>query len=379
MIGIKSVESRAVYTVISVPTAEITVTVDNGISVQAMRINPDLEGMDIAYAVEYINSYLAPRLEGLDALDQKGVDSILAEMREESRVDPFIPSISQAVCEAAAMASGMALYSYVSSLSGLECLLPLPKSGAIASGMNFGTKSSYSGTPYWGFIAYGLADTDDAINGLWVCEKNWEKYIRNNFKVKVNVHSGNLIYPDSFFPTVDDLLSAMTKVIEESGFSGKVGIWADFDGNGRYCKEDGKYYGVVDRESDRDGLIAEAARLYRSYPLILIENPLCSEDLEGLALLRSRTKSLIAGPQGSVVRMDIFDGMTVSEAVEAARRAAADDSLIVADFSLSPGFRAMEYAAGLRVMSYMRCGMIDHANKALELAAAGIGQRKIDW
>lgn len=375
---IKSVSAKSVYTVISCPSVEVTILLDSGVSVPAMRVNSDLDNLNIDKAVCFVNENIAPALIGKNVLNQKEIDSILKEFSQtEKEITPFIPSISQAVCEAAAIDSDKPLYEYIKSMTGLKGRIPMPQSGAVVSGMNFGNKSSYSGTPYWGFISYGFDNTDDAVNAIWVTQKTWEKFIKEKFKLKVNVNNGNLFYPEDFFNKIEDVLDLMNTVIDSAGFSNKVGIWADFDADNHYQSCCGLYKGILNKDSTPENHISKIIELCKKYPIVLIENPLIDSDEEGYKKITQEVKTLMSWSKGKTVKENLFDGMTVSEAIDIAIECAEHGKNLIPVFSLSRGFKSMDYYIGMEISWAFRCGMVDYANRAVEVSKLNIRQNNL--
>lgn len=104
--------------------------------------DPDYyEGRGVLKAVANVNREIAAALRGSDALDQRGVDHRLAMLDGTERLERLganaVLAVSMAVCRAAAVARGQALYARIAELSGTaQPALPLPMVNILSGGLH---------------------------------------------------------------------------------------------------------------------------------------------------------------------------------------------------------------------------------------------------
>jgi len=93
-------------------------------------------GKGVQKAVHHVNRTLAPRLTGMDAMDQKGIDSLMLQLDgtpNKARLGAnAILGVSLACAKAAANDLGIPLYRYLGGLSSTE--LPLPMMNILNGG-----------------------------------------------------------------------------------------------------------------------------------------------------------------------------------------------------------------------------------------------------
>ncbi len=93
-------------------------------------------GRGVLRAVENVNSVVAPALIGMNALDQRIIDSALCSLDGTSNKSSLGANatlgVSLAVMKAAAMHSGLSLYRYIGGTNG--CTLPVPMMNIINGG-----------------------------------------------------------------------------------------------------------------------------------------------------------------------------------------------------------------------------------------------------
>ncbi len=374
---INKVEFRKAFANIGAASVEVHITLDTGIQASAMRIDDKLPSFNADAAVHVLKKIVAPLLKGQDISQQREIDDALEAMAAASPdAAPFIPSVSQAALQAGAASMGLPLCDRLRSLCGLKGMLPMPTSGAIAAGVNFKGDATYQGKPWWGYIATGFDNTDDAVNALWVVQRKWQDLIKRKFKVKVSTHSGNLFYPESFFPTIEQLCDSLAEAIHDSGFDGQIGIFADLAANERFNPETGCYHGLLEQQASQQAHLEKLLQLCGDYPVAVLLEPLGNFDAAGYAQLE-KACPLVASETSSTARLaDIFDSVTVSQAIGLVLETHRKGAALIPRFSLTPGFQAMDYYAAFEAAAAFRCGMTDYANRAMALSS-GYRQRQI--
>ncbi len=365
---IDRVDFKKVYTNIGELSVEVHITAHSGAHAVTMRVDNRLNSLDVEASLRAIEKNLIPLLKGRELSHFREIDSELEAAAESDDIAPFIPAVSQAVLEAGAQAAKAELCDWLRQFSGLKGSLPLPMSGAVAAGVNFGAESTYQGKPWWGYVATGFDNTDDALNALWIVQRKWQDIIKRKFGVKVSVHSGNLFYPESFFPSSKELCNYLTEAISDGGFEGKVGLFVDLAAGERFDAVTGIYSGLLVGSATQSEHLEMLLELCRSYPIAALIEPLDDSDSLGYARLEEACPVVCSASAASGRYVDIFDSMTVSAAIDAARDAHTKSAALIPRFSLTPGFKAMDYYVAFEVTTAFRCGMTDYANRALVLS-----------
>lgn len=368
---IERIDFRKVFTNIGTASVEVHITAQSGAHAAAMRIDSRLSSHDAEASLRAMEKHLIPLLKGRELSQIKEIDSELEAVAAEwDVIAPYIPAVSQAVLEAGAQAAKAELCDWLRQFCGLKGSLPMPMSGAVAAGVNFGAEPTYQGKPWWGYVATGFDNTDDAVNALWVVQRKWQDIIKQKFGVKVSVHSGNLFYPENFFPSPKELCDCLTEAISDGGFEGKVRIFADLAAGERFDAETGSYHGLLAGGATHQEHLEMLLELCRSYPIAVLIDPLDDSDSMGYARLEEACTVVCSASAASGRHVDIFDSMTVSTAIDAARDTHEKNAALIPRFSLSPGFKAMDYYTAFEVTTAFRCGMTDYANRALELSGS---------
>jgi len=96
-------------------------------------------GLGVLRAVSNVDQVLGPAIQGLDALDQRGLDTRLRQIDASPGLQRLganaVLGVSMAACRAAAACSGVALYRHVAGLAGVDQpLLPLPMVNILSGG-----------------------------------------------------------------------------------------------------------------------------------------------------------------------------------------------------------------------------------------------------
>lgn len=93
-------------------------------------------GKGVQKAVANVNEQIAPNLVGLDAVDQKGIDSLLIELDGTDKKGNLganaILGVSLSVAKAAALAAGLPLYKYIGGVN--AHVLPAPMMNILNGG-----------------------------------------------------------------------------------------------------------------------------------------------------------------------------------------------------------------------------------------------------
>ncbi len=256
-------------------------------------------GKGVLRAVEHIGIDIAEVVEGLDALDQAGVDRAMLALdgtENKSKLGAnAILGVSMAVARAAAASVGLPLYRYLGG-SGAN-LLPVPMFNIL----NGGVHANWQSTDLQEFMIapVGAPDFREALR--WGAET----YHALKGLLKSGGFSTGVGDEGGFAPAFkknSDAVETILKAIEKAGYKPGDDIVLAVDGAVSGIYEDGLYHL---RTEGKKVKAEDMVRMYedwaRKYPIKVLEDGLAEDDWEGWKLLN---KAL--GDRIELVGDDIF-------------------------------------------------------------------------
>jgi enolase len=240
-------------------------------------------GKGVLRAVEHIGIDIAEIVEGLDALDQAGVDRAMLALdgtENKSKLGAnAILGVSMAVARAAAASVGLPLYRYLGG-SGAN-LLPVPMFNIL----NGGVHANWQSTDLQEFMIapVGAPDFREALR--WGAET----YHALKGLLKSGGFSTGVGDEGGFAPAFkknSDAVETILKAIEKAGYKPGDDIVLAIDGAVSGIYEDGLYHL---RTEGKKVKAEDMVRMYedwaRKYPIKVLEDGLAEDDWEGWKLL----------------------------------------------------------------------------------------------
>jgi enolase len=304
--NIKSIKAREILDSRGNPTVEVeciteegvfTASVPSGASTgikEAYEMrdgNHRYGGKGVLKAIKNVNEIIAPKLVGMDCLNQKEVDE--AMIRLDGTDGKYnlgangIVGVSMAVCRAGANAKNLELYEYIAELFGNENLkMPSPAFNIINGGAH-----ADNGLDFQEFMinpnGENFKESLRMGSEIYYKLKRFLKQSYPNFPVNVGDEGG--FAPPIEVPEV--ALGLIVKSIDDSEYINKVNIILDIAASQFYKKEKGAtegYYGLKSGVLSTSDLLNYYSDLVRSYPIIGIEDPFAEEDWKGFERITSR-------------------------------------------------------------------------------------------
>jgi enolase len=251
-------------------------------------------------AVANVNKKIAPKLIGLDCIDQETIDSIMlkldgTENKENFGANAILP-VSIAVTKAGAASKDVNLYQYIGELFGvIPHRLPVPMCNVINGGKHAGQENSIQEHM---LMPTGAKSFSEAIRMVSECYHHLAKLLKERFG------AGGILIGDEggFAPVkinkVEERLDLMLKAVTNAGYEDLMHIALDpasseFFYNDTYKIGKKSYKGVemVDFYID----------LCKKYPIISIEDGLAEDDWDSWVEL---TKKI--GTKVQIVGDDLF-------------------------------------------------------------------------
>ncbi len=257
-------------------------------------------GLGVLKAVANVHDIIAPALRGMDATRQREIDGVMIELDgtpNKSRLGGnATASVSAAVLRAGAASLGIPLYQHIGGVN--ACILPVPCAGAFSGSGRYGggpPGSSTGDKPSYSFPCYGFESFQEASYAGWEISREFHRVLTGRF----GIGSQTSGYPGIPPGTVDhdrELWDAMAEAIENAGYKERAGIHIDVAAGTYYDKRKGVFIGLFSKEEKgREELIGLYREMVKSYPVVILEDPLDEEDYEGHAVLAKELGIEIVG------------------------------------------------------------------------------------
>ncbi len=242
-------------------------------------------GKGVLKAVENVNDVLGPELEGLDALDQIAIDSLMGELDGTPNKGKLganaILGVSMAVAKAAAEALGLPLYRY---LGGVNAhVLPVPMMNILNGG-----KHAENSTDLQEFMVMPVG-----ASSFRECVR-WSAEIYQALKKVLHDKGLNTNVGDEggFAPSLGSnamAIEVILQAIERAGLRPGEDVFIALDPASSELYHDGKYHLTREgRVLSSDEMVEFYAAWVDKYPIISIEDGLDQNDWDGWKKLVAR-------------------------------------------------------------------------------------------
>lgn len=278
-------------------------------------------GLGVLKAVENVRRNLAPGVKGMDAREQREIDSRMIELDGTSDKSHLgansILGVSVAVARAAADTAGVPLYKFTSQHYGP--LVPVPMMNILNGGKHAGNELSFQ---EFMIIPAGLKNFRDALR----CGSEVYHALGKRLEKKFGRAAVSVGDEGGFAPLLRSVHSALEEVdfaIEEAGYSPgrEVLLGIDSAADSFYDEKSGTYM-VDGKRLSAERLFAMYCELCDGFPLRSIEDPFHDEDFTGFSSLTKRL-----GPMTQIVGDDLF--VTNSARVEKGVSIGAANALLI--------------------------------------------------
>ncbi|MFZ9481849.1 MAG: phosphopyruvate hydratase [Ilumatobacteraceae bacterium] len=239
-------------------------------------------GKGVRTAVGHVNSEIAEAIIGLDALDQRLVDSVLIALDgtdNKSRLGAnAILGTSLAVAKAAADDLDVPLWRYVGGPT--AHVLPVPMMNVVNGGAHADNTIDMQefmvmpvGAPSFAEALRGGTETYHAL-----------KKVLHDRRLSTAVGDEGGFAPD--LATNEDAIRILMEAIEKAGYAPGTDIAIAMDPAMSELYRDGAYHLTGEgKVLGRDEMVAYWARLVDTYPIVSIEDGMAEDDWDGWAAL----------------------------------------------------------------------------------------------
>jgi len=312
---IQRVHAREVLDSRGQPTAEVDVTLKNGVigratvpsgastgaheAVELRDGGKRFLGKGVRRAVDHVNQLIAPRLRGKDARDQITVDQTMIKLDGSANKKKLganaILGVSLAVAHAEANAQGLSLYRYLG--GAVAKILPVPMLNLVNGGVHADNNVDVQ---EFMIVPYGMKTFADALRGAVEIFQTLKKVLQDRgLSTSVGDEGGFAPRLTSNAEAIELLLEAITAAGYKPGT--QVALALDVASSEFY--EDGAY--VFKKSDGRKRGRDEMVRLYedwvRQYTILSIEDGFAEDDWEGWRMM---TQTL--GKKIQLVGDDLF-------------------------------------------------------------------------
>ena len=259
-------------------------------------------GRGVLLAVENVNTSIQQALKGYDALDQAGLDQVMLDLdgtENKSKLGAnAILSVSLAAAKAAAIETGVPLYTHIARIDGSEgnYSLPVPMMNIINGGEHADNNVDIQ---EFMILPTGAPSFTEALRyGTEVFHALKSVLAEQGLSTAVGDEGG--FAPD--LPSHVAALDAILQAIELAGFKPGVDLHLALDCAASEFFEDGEYcLQGENKRYDSQGFVDYLQNLSENYPILSIEDGLDESDWEGWAQLSAQI-----GDKVQLVGDDLF-------------------------------------------------------------------------
>ena len=242
-------------------------------------------GKGVLQAVAAVNGEIFDALSGLDAEDQRRIDSLLIELDgtpNKSRLGAnAILGVSLAAAKAASISKELPLYKYVGGVSART--LPLPMMNIINGGAHADNPIDIQ---EFMILPSGAPSFSEALR------MGAEIFHALKSALKAAGHNTNVGDEGGFAPNLasaDAALAFIVKAGESAGYKPGVDFELGLDAASSEFFKDGRYDMAGEgKVLDQAGMVDYYAGLVSAFPIVSIEDGFAEDDFEGWKLMTER-------------------------------------------------------------------------------------------
>ena len=326
MSEIKHIHAREVIDSRGNPTVEATITLDNGVTGQAIvpsgastgaREAIELRdgdksrfmGKGVLKAVSHVNDDIANALKGMNVENQSDIDQVMLDLdgtENKSRLGAnALLAASLASAHAAANNQGVPLFQYLGGIFGTEggYTLPVPMMNIINGGEH--ADNSVDMQEFM-IVPVGAPSLAEAVRyGTEVFHNLKSVLAKKGMNTAVGDEGG--FAPD--LSSNEEAIEVILQAIENAGFTAGKDIYLGLDcAASEYYKDDKYVLASEGKSFDANGMIDYLSNWVDQYPIITIEDGLDEADWDGWEALTAKlgNKIQLVGDDLYVTNPSIF-------------------------------------------------------------------------
>ena len=243
-------------------------------------------GFDVRRAVGNVSGEIATALKGRDAAHQSDIDRVLIELdgtNSRSRLGGnALVAVSMAVAHAAAAASGMPLWRYLS--AGRMVRLPLPEIQIFGGGAHAAKRVDVQDFMVMAPRAKSFAEALDVTAEVY---RAAGRILAERGLLQGVADEGGY-WPA--FGSNEEALDMLVRAIERAGFAPGEEVAISLDIAASSFGRAGRYRLALDgRELDTDALVELLLGWVARYPIVSVEDPVAEDDAAGFRKFTAAT------------------------------------------------------------------------------------------
>lgn len=253
-------------------------------------------GRGVRRAVDNVNSFIAPALQGMDSRRQREIDRLMIELDgtpNKSRLGAnAIIATSLAVAKAASDTAGLPLFQYLG--GNTARILPIPMLNIINGGAHAGNELSVQ---EFMILPIGADRFGEALRIAVEVYKNLRAYLKERYgALAVNVGDEGGYAPP--MKTTREALEALVEAVKRSGYApGSDVVFALDAAASQFYDEEKRVYRIDGSELSEEKLMEYWLGVVDEFPVVSIEDPFHEEAFGAYAelLRRSRGRFMVVG------------------------------------------------------------------------------------
>lgn len=247
-------------------------------------------GKGVLKAVEAVNGPIFDTIAGLDAEDQRDIDTAMCDLDGTDNKSNLganaILGVSMAVAKAAAEARGLPLYAYIGGVG--AHVLPVPMMNIINGGEHADNPIDIQ---EFMIMPVGASSLADAVRwGAEIFQVLKKKLAADGLATSVGDEGG-------FAPNISSTRAALDYIsaaAEQAGFAMGSDIVLALDCASTEYYRDGQYHLSGEGATlSADAMVDYLAKLCADYPILSIEDGMAEDDWDGWKLLTERIGSTV--------------------------------------------------------------------------------------
>ncbi|MHC1592494.1 MAG: phosphopyruvate hydratase [Methermicoccaceae archaeon] len=261
-------------------------------------------GKGVLRAVGHVNEVLAPRVIGMDAREQRKLDTVLCEMDGTPNKSKLganaILGVSLACAKAAASSLGVFLFEHVGTLAKTSpATLPVPTLNVLNGGRHAGNELAIQ---EFMVQPVGAPTFFEALR----CGAEVYHSLGSALEKKYGKTSINVGFEGGYAPPIGqtrEALDTLMQAIANAGYT-EDEVMVGIDAAASEFYVDGQYR-LDGTECSPDELVSFYEQLSDEYPLLFIEDPFHEDDYEHFAVLtRELDRTMVVGDDIFVTNME---------------------------------------------------------------------------
>ena len=286
MAKIKSIEAHEILDSRKKPTVEVVLETEKGSFMascpsgastgknEALELR-DSDGRGVNQAIKNVNEIIAPKLKGKDPANQKELDELMIDLdgtenKSKLGANAILP-VSMAICRAGAATQKLALYEYISKVSGNKLNMPHPGFNFLEGGRHTEGRNTLEMQEFM-IIPQKNTFQEDLVLGNNIFNKFRQIAVESYGKDIPMSDEGAFAFQVSKAEQVLYMLKTAIGEEENAGIAMDVAA-SEFHKDGKYILEK--------MELNRQQLLDFYKDLAARFPIISIEDPFAEEDWEG--------------------------------------------------------------------------------------------------